>query len=814
MKEYFDVTYLTLKYMKIKIKVFKILKNFWTWMYFKIIQIFKFFGKGWKFIKVKFNKVKLWIIHLIRITLFKMYWSKKMIILKEIFKVIACVLFYTVTLVILTLIFAHYDLLNLKEFIINEHSVDFASIMLTLIGLFGTIMAIVFSLSVLAVQKSSDSFSSRYIRKFIRDWREHSIYFIFTLSIIGLLYLTFKPELYNTNILYFSYLSLISLFFLLILVWIQHQTVTKKIDPYYAIATLAKESHNRIEDIEVYSKQLSALNSSSQDHTIAMKALIFQYNFNPLENRIKDLYSISMRLSDKGDIETVNFGFDAIKKILLAYFNAMKDSTFVYLSEHGLLAFDAHGNNFLAHLYEKFEAAGTKFIDIKAWDNARTIVDIYYELCLATATIKPALSKSGALLNENPTFNLTRGYFTKFIEVAIGKKDIEIVFKATQVLEPIMKVTIDNNLQTQYSLLLETVRKLLIYDIVNNINLLPDYCIDIYINSIKHIVFSNNKKLGYYFLIILFDELKEVFQILPNDAKIKWLVAIQPTAIEISPEKHSDYADNIVAFFEQLYQFFREQFISKKITSNFHLVAQVLEYVILAIQRFEAHENYTEYKPSLNNLIRNYIQLPVIFFGFIKGEDLSNGKMSDRLVNVVYKNMQKHFKDDKELLKSCAKSIENILNYLYGKEKYDACYDLPRIALRLVYLGTLAKKYNFNELADDIVLKLYKFEYQYVKKYFSHLTADERESLAHEIDRLPLAIGHWRDVVRGWKQNERIFYEEDGMTYDVTMEDIDDFIYYVWGYFFQDSHIAEHIERKQLIKRLMIVLNQLMNSES
>jgi hypothetical protein len=213
----------------------------------------------------------------------------------------------------------------------------------------------------------------------------------------------------------------------------------------------------------------------------------------------------------------------------------------------------------------------------------------------------------------------------------------------------------------------------------------------------------------------------------------------------------------------------------------------------------------------LNNILRDYIELPVTFFGFITGEDLSNGKMSNRMTNVVYKHMQINFEKDPDLLKSCAENIVKILHYLFNKEKYDGYHDLPRIALRLVYLGTLAKKYNFNELTDEIILKLYEFEYRYGEKYFANLSEDLQESLTHERERLSLEISHWRDVVRGWRQHDRMFYEEDGTTYGVNMEDVDNFIFYAWGYFFHDSHIAEDIERKRLIKHFVITLNKTIN---
>ncbi len=809
--------------MKIKVKIYQILKKLRSWACLKTSKTHTVLNKCRSSIKKYRTKIRAYLsaflkatknrwnksigrlVHFIMITFFKLYWEKISYKSKLILKIVTVAFVYVVTVLLLAYILDQYDLLNLDSFTFDEDSVDFASVLLTLVGMLGTIMAIVFSLSVLAVQKSSDSYSSRYIRYFIWDWREYSIYSTFTLSILGLLYLTFRPDLYNAHTLYFGYLALVILTFLLLLIFIQYKTVTKKIDPYYAITVLAKECYQHIQRTQSYSQQLSAINSFSKDHSIAMKAVMFQYNFLPLQSRIKDIYSISMRLSDKGDIETVNFGFEAIKRILLAYFNAMKDSTFVYLSDRGLLAFDAQGNTFLSHLYEKLEAAGVKFIEIRAWDNARTIVDTYYGLCLATVAIKPALSTSPALNGENPTFNLTRGYFAKFIEVAMAKKDLETVFKAVQVIEPIMKVVINNNLQIQSSLLMGIVRKILIYDIVNNTNLLTEYCVDIYTKSLRHITFSENG-LGYYFLLQFFNELKEVFQVLPNDAQIKWLISIQSIVLEINPQEHGNYADNIIAFFGQLHEFFRDQFISQKITSNFWLLAQLLEYIVLVIQKLERHRNFAQYASSLNDLSRDFIQLPVTFFGFIKGEAISDGKLATKLVNVAYKPMQEHFKDNSELLKSCAESVVKILNYLTNKDKYDAYYELPRIALKLVYLGTLAKQLGFNEIVDYIVLQLYEFEYKYVEKYFAHLPDDQRQALNHEQERLSLEISQWRDVVGGWRQNDRVFYEDDGMTYGINLENVDNFIFYAWSYFFADSHIEETLTRKQLLKRFISVL--------
>lgn len=809
--------------MKIKVKIFQTLKKFWSWASLKMKKTHTFLSKCLSSIKKiptkirsylsalskatknRWNKSIGWLVRFVMITFFKLYWEKISYRFKLLLKIITVVLLYMVTVLLLANILSKYDLFSLDSLTTSEDSVDFASVLLMLVGMLGTIMAIVFSLSVLAVQKSSDSYSSRYIRYFIWDWREYSIYSTFAFSIVGLLYLTFRPDLYSAHALYFAYLALVILTFLLLLIFIQYKTVTKKIDPYYAITVLAKECYRHIRKTQDYSQQLSAINSFSKDHSIAMKAVMFQYNSLPLKSRIKDIYSISMRLSDKGDIETVNFGFEAIKGILLFYFNTVKDSTFVYLSDHGLLAFDTQGNTFLSHLYEKLEAAGVKFIEIRAWDNARTIVDIYYSLCLATVNIKPALGTSTALNGENPTFNLTRGYFAKFIEVAMAKKDIETVFKAVQVIEPIMKTVINNNLQIQSSLLIGTVRKMLIYDIASNTNLLSEYCVDIYTKSIRHITFSENG-LGYYFLLQFINELKEVFQVLPNDAQVKWLVSIQSIVLEINPNDHSNYVDNIIAFFGQLHDFFRDQFISQKITSNFWLLAQMLEYIVLVIQKLKGHGNFTKYARSLNDLSRDFIELPVTFFGFIKGEALSGGKLATKLVNVTYKPIQEHFKDEPELLRFCAENVVKILNYLPNKEKYDAYYELPRTALKLVYLGTLAKKLGFNEIVDDIVLQLYRFEYKYVEKYFAHLPDDQQQALRHEQERLSLEIAQWRDVIRGWRQNDRGFYEDDGTTYGIDLEDVDNFIFYTWGYFFSDSHIEETLTRKQLLRRLISVL--------
>ncbi|PJC40765.1 MAG: hypothetical protein CO042_02040, partial [Parcubacteria group bacterium CG_4_9_14_0_2_um_filter_41_8] len=618
---------------------------------------------------------------------FRIYWKwNKAQKIQRIFYALIVTIGYVLTVTLLAWILSTHDLFSISKFINNKEAVNFPSVLLTLVGMLGTIMAIVFSLSVLAVQKSSDSYSSRYIRNFVWDWREYSIYSIFSLSIISLLYLVFRPDFYSSNLLFSAYFSLLVISFLLFLIFAQYKTVTKKIDPYYVLKMLAKESSQQIKNVEAYSQQLSTINAFTKDGGLAVKSLIFQYKLSPLKSRIKDIYSISMRLSDKGDIETVNYGFNAIKGILLIFFQGIKDSTFIYLSEHGVLSFDAKENNFLAHLYEKFEAAGVKFMEIKAWDNARTIVDIYYESCMATAEIRPALNTSLALTGENPIFNLTRGYFAKFIDVAMAKKDLETVFKAMQMIEPIMRATIDNRLNIQCSLLIETVRKLLIYDISNGISLLPEYCVDIYLKSIKHIILSENSY-GYYFLQSIFNELKQVFVILPFNSQVKFEVELQTMILEIDPNAHANYADNIVSFFDQLHEFFLDQFRSQKITSNFWLIAQLLEYSVHTIQKLESHQSFESHKRSLQNLINDFIQLPVTFYGFIKGESLSSDKLPSKLVTVVYKPVQNCFKDNAELLRISTENIVKILTNIlsdnnarapfFGENNYLTLGDRP-----------------------------------------------------------------------------------------------------------------------------------------
>lgn len=739
---------------------------------------------------------------------------------------------------------AIYFVLHKTDFSFTQ---DILSSYLIAIGaMAGGAIAIVFTISIFLLQNAADMYSSQYFEVYIHDWKEKIVYLLVVIITIiffgGGLYVGGVSSVSHNLSKGITIMSLLLVSFIFILIDWQYRNVRSKINPVLAIAFIQRQSLKRLKKMHCDAKQLARLFQSRDKNITEGMALATAYNhylqpyLADIDRGLENLSEIALRLAERKEFESSKRGFDAIRNILLSYFEVRKNSSLVVNSSISFFALESDSQSFLSKTFERLNNAGEVFIREKKTENASYLVDTFAILAAKAQEIT-FIQRS----DENPILDHTRGYLERYIQYAMREKDIEVVFQGARVLGNIAVASAQRGLtQTTYGML-DEISKIAFFGINEKMpSIITDRCNSYYIQLIGIII--GNKKIDGHVIVkdILGKIAKNVHYTffatstgyLPNDFITKTsnskpyddinilLAVLMGKYKKITDSKEKNYfRSDLCDFFDELYMSLRRLSEDLKnadsvlVDSIGRLLFNVNHLIIDLLLNAEFSDVHNELKKQL----RWNIHLPYWFTDQSVKFDAGSHAF-DTLTDCVAKTgilAYRQLRDDKMVISSI-ESIWSITKAALEKGEGGHGYDEPRILEKACYLGILALKHGKRNIFAEVVVNILQFETLYKAKYFSKYPAgldpDAPNVMGPKTKQLRIEIIRWRDDLLHDQRNRLRDIMGDAksmMSHLVEEIDIDRFIFEVWHEWEVGTDFDREMEVKLKPKEILSLVNTL-----
>ncbi len=751
-----------------------------------------------------------------------------------------------VTLILLTVAIGYMVL----RFSGASHTSSILSNYLVTAGsMIGGTIAIVFTISIFLLQNAANLYSSQYLDVYVHDWKEKFTYFILILISIMLLgmglyvgSLSDITEVIASNII-ISSLLLISTVFVLI-DW-QYKNVREKINPSIAIQFLEKKGKKFLEQLEADANKLSVIYQTGNEGLSEHMALAAAYNtalipfINNFDRQLENIVQIATRLADKQEIQTTRGAFTSFYRLISGFLELRKSSSIILPVPTAILAIKSDSRSFLVRNYERLNKAGEKFIGEGKEEYASYLIQVYRGLAAKAADVdfvgRP---------DENPILECLESYLGLFIEYAERAKNIELSYQGTIALGEIANLAI----QKGYNTIIYGVQKRIFERATFALSstderntVIVGQCIDNFFNIISA-SFLNDKL---YRRHVFDDSLKSISKIavylstliasgyIKNDISTRLLLGKSfdhefhsvvgniingYNDIEEEKEKQS-YRSSIVALFDGISSSLRN--ISEKVKQCDGTLAdsigRLLTFLNDTIIRVQSWDDFEQEKEDLMECLYRNIHLPGLFVYHAESFDGSSNPFRSLNESVAKAGiLAADYLNNRELAKKCALALCNIATATLKKSTKRHGYDSPRVLIKACYIAILAQKNGWHDIVDEIVLKIYDFEYMYFEKYFTNLppTIDPHN---HRVIGLPSPDQLLSELV-GWssdfvseRYNRPPFHEDaKSLMYTrVNRIDIDRFTLRVWRAFSTPSPLEEVLEKESYQKRLIKILKNM-----
>ena len=717
----------------------------------------------------------------------------------------------------------------------------------------GGAIAIVFTISIFLLQSAADLYSSQYFEVYIHDIKEKIVYVLVTMITISFfgagLYvgsLTTVTQAVSSTIVWAS-LVLVGMVFALI-DW-QYKTVRQKINPSKAIEFLEKQGVRYLDRVQSDAKRIAKIIVLRDKKVTENEALAKTYNqllqpyISNLDRQLENLIEISAKLADKQEIATVSRGLAAFHNVLGKFLEVRKTSSVAIPSSTAFLAIESDSQKFIFSNFDRLNKIGEKFIKEGKDENATYILRIYDSLAKKAKAIEYLGSRG-----ESPILETLIGCLEAYIELGMRHKNLEVVFQGAEKLGNVAMDVAEIGLQPALKGIQDKLLKIAIYGITEKQTVIVDKCNDVYLKIIGA-VFSNRKMIASHQFDDSLKHMATIAQyvfmarsagVLSNDFGSSFamtraydnlyslIVGIINYYPNLTDDREKDrYRSDISKFFEDLYMSLRRMSESIKNCDNL-LVESIgrLMYNVNSLM-FYLIENpeFADEKENLLKWLGWNIHLPTWFAHHTDKFDAGSNNFRSLTENVTKTGILAFEKlKDKRLVKSAIDALGSLTEHALNKNTDSYGYDEPRILEKACYLGILALKNGWRDIFAEVVVKILDFEPKYAKKYFSNIPAHiDQSRISPRRDQLSIELMKWSSDFDYDRRNGNFGLRDDAesMMFDlIEAEDIDWFVYRVWGKWDADSPINDAVEKeieennkKIAIQKLIDVLRVLVSTK-
>lgn len=299
----------------------------------------------------------------------------------------------------------------------------FRDFFLTIGTSFLGILAIVFSLSLFAIQYASENNSPRIFKRFLEDKRNKLVYLSIGIMAIILFLFTLLPVEKNW-LLVKLFVVFVFLIWLLFLLHYQYRNVAQSINPIYIIGSLKDETIGNLSKIDSALKkdvekvvEVKKIEGEKNKNEIKTALIANTKNlFNNVWTNIQEVFDLALKNSKKNNYDVTWQGFLAVYEIIKKYLSVRR-GTFVDLSFFNILGTGNTQDFILVQTYEKMFA-------IQRIANVNKDLQLSKDVLRALTLIaKETLGVK--FLNEtyqsNPIFDLTYGYTFQVVKEGINE---------------------------------------------------------------------------------------------------------------------------------------------------------------------------------------------------------------------------------------------------------------------------------------------------------------------------------------------------------------------------------------------------------
>lgn len=709
----------------------------------------------------------------------------------------------------------------------------------------GGAVAIIFTISIFLLQNASDLYSSQYFEVYTHDWKEKFVYF--TVILIALVLLGSGLFIGGLDVISQKIVSLIIPISLILvglvfsLIDWQYQIIRQKINPSNAIAFLESEGLRFLKRIQYDASQIAGILRAKDANVTEEMALAAAYNriLQPfianLDRQLENLIEIAIKLGDKQEVGTTKRGFTAVYNIVSQFFEARKTSSPILPSGTVFLAVESDSQSFLYRNCERLNKAGEKFIKEGKDELATYIIDVYRALIKKAQEIQFVSQR-----NKNPILDLLVSNLNFFIDSGKRVNNIEVVYQGLQVLGDTAIIASEKGLSLTLHGLIRKVMEIAIYGLSQKQLIIVDQCSMTFLRIIGAVFSSPNIDRRIHFD----NALKNIATIsnhintfittglLPNDIAARFslskgydefyqvLNVIMNQYSRLTEIRKKDrYRGDLVEFFREINMSLRT--LSEQVKSCDTVLTDSIGRLLFNINKLIIglikDDDFKDEKCELETCLAWNIHLPYWFTHHAEKFDGGSNRfntLTDSIAKtgiLVIEQLK-----DKKLAPDCINCLYSITKQYLEKTTSHYGFDEPRVLEKACYLGILALKNSWDDIAIELALKIYEFESNYFVKYLTDIPAGV-DPMNHNViglphhDQLVRELRRWRDTFEQERRSSilRIRDDAEAMMYGIIEQiDIDRFIFEVWGVFLADSEFGKELELKWAQQKLIYTLKK------
>ena len=642
----------------------------------------------------------------------------------------------------------------IKSNISNEGSPTgiFNSIFVTIAAAILGVLAIIFSLSLFAVQQAAERHTSIILRSVLRD-KKSKLYFL-CISLISLIFFVFALFPLNSIIFYEITFGFILLSLIFVLVRKHYTHIVNLINPNYQIMLYHNEGIKKLMGID---KELKFMiktkiikppqnlneNQEKEYNEDSLKAgLIFRLPnlFDGVKKCIEQIYNLNNTYLYRKDYQVTQNGFNAIYSIVSKYID-VRNGTFFPSSI--IPVYDLSHDYFLTYVFEKLSAIHKVTSKERDLEISTQIINCFSNIAFKCSSIR----YRNNILNEFHHCMLAIYYMQKNIEYSLNAGLLDIGIRGADLLKNIGLVLIRKNAHTNVKTILDDLSKIAMYGIIkHDASFLISHPMKAYSVFLWEIMFNNNVYDNHLPKIIL----EEVQGVITNYIKyIKleeprdaidmqysigdFVYLANPIAMPLMfdeaykkikddksmPDERKNIVNKILDFGENLWNFYDElsKCAAEKESFLIHYIDSNIRHISMIWLRLYQY-NYLD-DAQKNRLIDNISWLISNYWRIYKYHKIITRNYDIHIIENLLK-LGYEFNKLKllEQLEDVINIIISIANSFLQKQKGSIGYDPIRIVERAAYLCILNG-------TEDIISKFAnklkeKFWNEYTKKFSEH----------------------------------------------------------------------------------------------
>lgn len=637
--------------------------------------------------------------------------------------------FYFYLIVFAIFIFLLHKALIYFNFNISEDTLS--NLAFATAGIIGASIAIIFSFSTFILQSTADLFSTRYLKKFIKDPKESLFFWLLVFLTITSFFTPIFLKRYVLETL------AIFLFIAFYLIYALYKGSRKRIDPETTLEKIKDDAMKRLEKVNKRFKKQARIQNKIFQYEKENKdfSLDVQYKSNPnwhliiLEN-VKYLFEIGLRLLAKNEINSFNLTLKYIHDIYLKHID-LRNGYFIRMPASFLGTYTVDDEGFTAKILEYLQSIGDGIVQEKRKENIYFLLKVYERIIGYSLNIKYADKNLGAY-KDNPLLNLVLAYYVGFIEKLLKSKENDWIWESIKSVSNVSNFVLqktDNYFVC--SQINQVLNKISASCLSENQETFLKELVNIYFNQIR--IAWNKYDRNDILWKDLFKELKKNILLLSvstsnlslsiSDLFISfhtWQVNVINWIFELKEEeKQKENLDKFIKLIERwsdfILDFARDVGLENKqvglpiiqsIDNNLRIIYGIRN-------KFKNIDLEKMYKTQFHTLSWYFQKTDKVEESFLFNLE----QVLEILLREIRDNLKNKIFDVGQLLDLYVRLIEQH----FEKATLGYGYNHPRIIEKLVYLGLLLHKYKKTEQEKNIITKIDELNKKYLefnKKFF------------------------------------------------------------------------------------------------